>query len=231
MQTSGDFYLVFSNITMVLAAVYAFSRKLYATASISTTVGVVSTFYHLCQRHFYCILETDLSQHSSYKFLQYSDEFFVDTLVIWYILFFLEVKKEYITAVIFLTQPIFLLSILSNSGHTITIVYVTIFSILFFALVRSIILYRRIYIEFGSGIIALILLIGGFLNYYFAGVYEDKYATLHSTWHILLMLALFFIIRSKITVVRYYIILEVDKRPIKLIDVKSGEILFNYKKG
>jgi hypothetical protein len=219
MPSATDLYLLFSNVVIVIPIVYAFSRKLYAEASLLTTVGVISTLYHACQADFYCIFNSNLKHHSNDKLLQYSDEFFVDTTVIWFILFFLEFEIQYRIAVIFFVQPIFLLSVLSQSSHTPTIVLVTIFGITFFALLRSIFLYKRIYAELESGIIALILLISGFVIFYLGG--DDginEYGTLHSTWHILLMLSLLFIIRTKVTFGRYYLIFEVDKVPIKFID-------------
>ncbi len=74
--------LVVSNIALLPAIIYAKQKSLVPEFSILAIVFFVSSFYHLCQAGFVCILGIDFTT------LRLADHFFVYSALVWIVLYF-----------------------------------------------------------------------------------------------------------------------------------------------
>lgn len=197
-KPSSDLYLIFSNLAMVPAIYLSVLLVLYPEAALLTAIGVVSGIYHMCQTGFFCVYNSNIDDEEKFVLLQYSDEFFVNTGLLWFILYTLEIPINLKITFVFLSQIFFLLFVLSGKHYA----FIVIAIILLFFILLSIIylsLFRRI-LRFAllPSLIALVLLISGFIVFFFGGDPGDKhYTALHGTWHILLMIAIFFVLYIK----------------------------------
>lgn len=199
MNTNGELYLILSNIAMLPAIIYAWFRRLYAETALLITVATVSFLYHACQGNFFCIVRETSFGEQKFVILQNTDEFFVNITIIWFVMYFLNVPRDVEFAVVFTIAPILLISILSNTANTLYILIGAISVAGIVAFSYSLILNRKFRFSYIPAFIALFLLIGGSLFFYFANDpgTSDNYSSFHATWHVLLMLAVAFVLHTR----------------------------------
>ena len=196
MNSGSELYLILSNIAILPAIFYAWTRRLYPEAGLLTSVGINSFLYHSCQGNFFCIVRDTCIGETKYTTLQNSDEFHVNITIIWFIMFFLSIPRNVAIGVVFLISPIFLISISTQGPNLLFILIGTIAISGVFTAIYSFLLYRKLKFSYVSAILAFILLVSGFTIFYIGGDPNQlsNYNVYHSTWHILLMTAVFFVL-------------------------------------
>ncbi len=197
---NSSFFVVFSNLIIIPAFLLSIVFKLFHLSSIIATVGTISTIYHLCQSNLICLFDSNIENKSGYILLQYSDMFFVNTILISFIMYLLEVKKKITISVIFILQGIFLLSILSGNKYYLAINSISIICGILISICYLYLKNKSIGINLTWFIISIIIIAIGLFFYIYAGDPNDlNYNTYHSLWHIFLMGSLFTLILSKET--------------------------------
>lgn len=194
----SDLFLLLSNIAVVPAFLYAIAIKKFDSAAILATVSIVSFLYHSCQTNYFCVFNSDIPGESNFYLLQKSDEFFVTIAFVWFILYAVGIGSILTATAIFSLQGVFLLSLLSGKSYSTTIIAITIGIAAFFAIVYALIRPKRLYFVILPSFVSLALLAAGFTLFIIAGdPGETKYYLYHSFWHILLFIAVFFVLMIK----------------------------------
>ncbi len=199
MNSNSDLFLILSNVAIIPAILYSYVKRLWPETTLLTTVGIVSFLYHSCQANFYCIVRDMCPGKTKYTTLQNSDEFFVNITIIWFIMYFMRLPRNLSIAVVFAAAPVFLISIFTHGPDLLFILVGVILISGFSSIIYSILLYRHIKFSYPSAVIALIFLIIGFTIFYIGGDPDkpQNYGTYHSIWHILLMIAVFFVLKTR----------------------------------
>lgn len=214
MNSSDELYLVLSNTAILPAVVYSFFLGLWPEFSLLTALGTNSTLYHLCQGNFFCIITTSVLGQPDFYVLQKTDEFFVNIAIVYFVMYFLWIPREIILLVVFLVSPMFMMTIFSGSVYTNLILGVVIGISVFAVLIYCVFVKEEFEFSLISGILALILLITGFVFFLLGGDpnESDNYGIYHGNWHTFLMLGLFFVID-----LRYgYLQIVIDSKGIRL---------------
>jgi hypothetical protein len=191
-------FLVISNIAAIPAIVYALYRCLFPEATLIIIIAIVSFFYHMCQSDYWCLVSSDCQNKADFVIMQMMDEFFVFVVIIWFILYFFEIRLRYRIVLTFIIQTIIFIPIVRN-------VYILIFEaaiiggIIIISIIILIFLSKKsISFYIFSTIVAIILIVVGFSLFIVAGDPDDSlYPWLHSVWHILLFIAILFVLDMK----------------------------------
>ena len=192
-------FLVLSNFFVVPSLFYALFLNQIPEAAILGIIGITSTFYHLCQTGFFCITKEDCSTNDNFSLMQFADEFFVFLAILWFIAYFFGTTAKYRSlectiSFVFIAQAIVFMPLVSKSGflyYEIAIVVVSIFFFFFAAQKRTI-------IHWISFLIGILIIIAGAVLFIVGGDPGDRlYTWLHGVWHILLLVAVFFILDSR----------------------------------
>jgi hypothetical protein len=177
--------LVVSNVAFLIAAAKAFESAYYMEMCILTVLCFTSTFYHLCQAEFFCIVS--LHNH------QIMDHFFVYSSLTWMLLFFLDVKIIPRVCVFIIAQSILLPIIIKWIGSW-ALAGTIIFALI---VIASVTLFYDGIPKFDPWDLAfaLILLAIGFALHIIAGnPGEPQYPPWHSLWHLAAALSVYFVI-------------------------------------
>ena len=199
MNSSGELYLVLSNVAIIPAIVLAVFEELYDLASLFASLATVSTLYHLCQSDFYCIFISDIKGEQKYRLMQLMDEFLVSITIIWLVMFFLEIRKKIAISFLFLYIPVFLVTLLGDYSNTLLILGISITILIVSAVICAVIENNGLHISIKATIIAVILMAVGFAIFYIGGDpgITSQYNSFHGTWHVLLLMSMYFIIKIK----------------------------------
>lgn len=190
--------LVGSNIALLPAIVYAYSLGLAPELSVLAAVFVVSSVYHLCQTDVVCLLGVHFSV------FQHQDHFFVYGALVWIVLYLIGLRLPQRFAVFVWIQALLFPLILEFmsawwfSGLVVGIVVLS--AVLLVAIVtRSIPRYNLF-----SLVAAVVLTAAGFALHLVGGdpsppsetggSANKKYTIFHSLWHVLVMLAIYYVI-------------------------------------
>jgi len=183
--------LVLSNLALLPAIVVSLLNNLFPEAIVLSVLLFTSSFYHICQSGFACLYPFDA--------LQIADHFYVYTVVVWITLFFIGLKLRFRFIIAFIIQaalfPAVIVYLHSWAVAGILIGSLVVVVILILSLTMS---------DFPKidwlDLTTVILLIGGGfgLHVYAGDPGSPNYAVSHSIWHILSMIAVFFIIEMKI---------------------------------
>ena len=202
MADSDGLFLVLSNLFVLPALLYAIILGQIPEAAILGIVGLVSFFYHLCQAGFYCIVKDTCPTGKNFSILQFADEFFVFLALLWFIAYWFKfntrtVLLEMTIAFIFIAQAIVFIPLVADSGN---FIFYEI-GLIILTLVASFIwmlIWRRRRISWDGLGIALGLIIIGLILFYVAGdPGEPNYDLVHGIWHVLLFVAVFFILDTR----------------------------------
>ncbi len=201
-------FLVISNIALLPAIIYAFYLKLIPETSIISVVFIISTVYHLCQAGFICLLTID------FVTFQFSDHFFVYSLLVWIVLYAIGLPLEFRFAIFIWIQALLFPLLLEFKNTWWFGGFIIGFIVLITVLLLSLIIRAIPRINIFSLIAAVILLGIGFALHLIGGDptppshdqqhlknEEDdinhKYVWLHSLWHIFSMLAIYYVLDLK----------------------------------
>jgi hypothetical protein len=191
-------FLVLSNIAAIPAISYALYRRLWPEASILTIIAVVSFFYHLCQSDYWCIVTSDCQNNEFFAIMQTMDEFFVFIAVIWFIMYFFEIRLNYRISFTFILQSIIFIPILKDISLLIFEVVIVVIVILASIIVLFFIHKKALSFYIFSTLVAICLIAVGFSLFIIAGDPGDsQYPWIHPVWHILLFFGALFIIDMK----------------------------------
>lgn len=190
-QTYADgLALILSNLAMLPAIIVSFYYSLLPEAFVLIVLLFVSSIYHLCQSGFLCIY--------SFTSLQVADHFYVYSILIWITLYFVGLNLQCKFIIFFVIQAALLPAVMIYlhswilTGVVIAVLVVVALVVLGFFIKDFPV------IDWLDIIIVFILLGGGFSLHYVSGdPGSPNYPAGHSMWHILSMLAIFFIIECK----------------------------------
>lgn len=199
MVDSSGLFLILSNLAAIPAVVYAIYLWLLPEAAILGVAATISTMYHICQTGYGCIVRSTCPGTHSYSTMQSSDEFFVFTALIWFIMYFFQVRQNYRAATIFIAQAIIFLPVVVQFEVFIFLGSVA-GAVALLACIAVVLFLRGRMFEFYmvGALVALVLLVVAFTLFVVAGEPgTEKYTYLHSTWHILVFFAAFFVIDIK----------------------------------
>lgn len=190
-STIEGLFLVTSNLALLPAIIYSLKRKLYPEAALFISLALVSTAYHYCQSGVVCVF--------SFKALQTTDHFFVYSAMIWLVLYFVDLKLVPKYMIFILLQMGLLPSIIDyiNEGWILSAVVISVIVIIGGFIIIAI-LRGFPKCDILDLFTAVLLIGGGFFFHVYAGSPGDKnYAWSHAIWHIMSMLAIFFILEVK----------------------------------
>lgn len=179
-------FLVLSNLAILPALLYSIQYKLIPELTILFIVFVISSFYHLCQTEFYCIIP-DFKTH------QTADHFFVFTALIWVILYAFAIPLKYRISLTFIFQALILLPLIFYVNldwlSALFIGFIITILIFIFALITQQFPKFNIY----NFLIVFILITVGLILHVIGGDTSSSfYSWTHSAWHIFSMLAIYF---------------------------------------
>jgi hypothetical protein len=182
--------LVISNVGLVPGISISLYYGLFPEAAIYSVVCFISTMYHLCQANFYCFY--------SFRTLQTSDHFFVFGLLVWTVLYFINLDISTRSIVFIVIQSLLLPAVIQYLESW-WIGGILLAFMLIFTLVTLSMFTKRIPNLDLFDIIVILLLIGGgfFFHIYGGEPGSTKYWWAHSIWHFLGMLAVYFVIEMK----------------------------------
>lgn len=177
--------LVLSNFAAVPAISKAVESKNYVEACVLTVVFFISSFYHMCQAEFFCILT--VSNH------QITDHFFVYSALVELLLFFLDVEIVPKMCIFIIIQSILLPAIIKWI-HSWALAGALIGGLVIMSLL-SIFWYKIPKFDKLDVYSALVLIGVGFFFHIYAGDPGDpKYPPYHSLWHLCAFIAAYFVI-------------------------------------
>ena len=190
MASSGDLFLILSNIALLPAIFSAVRRGLLPEATILSILLAVSMAYHFCLAGVSCLFPLAT--------LREMDHFFVYSTLIWIVLYFIEPPWPIRVSAFFIGE-VFIIGFLLTYVSKTWVYGVLIGAIFLGALVLLFLVVRKIPSIDWLDLVILVVLIGvGFSLHIVAGDPGDKdYPTLHSVWHILAMLAIYFVLELK----------------------------------
>ncbi len=187
--------LVASNLALVPAVYYAVRWHLIPEVAVLAVVLAVSTFYHLCQAGFVCALGI------GFRTFQLADHFFVYGGLLWVVLFFLGLRLRFRFSILIVAQA-FAFPLLVEFSHRwwfslLVIAVVTVVALLLIAFSAADVR------DFSAAnfVAAAVLVLAGFALHLLAGDPPEpdgdrsnaaRYAWLHSLWHVLAMLAVYY---------------------------------------
>lgn len=188
METSAvaGLALILSNLALVPAIIYAAYKQYVTELVFLVLLFTSSTTYHICQADFGCVF--------TMRALQTTDHFMVYSTLVWITLFFLRLPLVTRICLLIIAQvPLLpaLVDFLDNWWIAVALVgYLVLIGII------SMVVMKRFpttnLIDF---YVAVLLLGVGFFLHVFAGTPgSENYGTLHTVWHVLAMLALFFVL-------------------------------------
>lgn len=185
-------FLVFSNVAILPAVIYAHILHLIAETALLVAVFAASTAFHMCQVEWFCF-GVELRE------LQIVDHFMVYTALVWFSLYFCGVAERPRTGITVVLFPVLLVVIIHFLGSMMdgAIVVAITVAFAFAALTYAFFVYGGIPIEWSAFVVATSLLGMGVFLHIFGGDYGDDnifYPIAHSVWHILSMLSLFWIL-------------------------------------
>jgi hypothetical protein len=197
--TPLDNFTTFSNLFVIPAIVFSLYKRLWATASILTTLGAVSLIYHACQTDLFCLFESEVAGQQDYFLLQVLDEVNVYLTIVWFILFFLEINYHLRATALLLSYPVFALTFVSDSDYDDVINWMVVGVVIVCAVVYNIYNDRGIRIGTVSLSLAIVFIVVGLVMFFNSSNFEDgdNYNLFHGLWHMFLFLALFLLIFSK----------------------------------
>jgi hypothetical protein len=185
-------FLVLSNVAIFPAIFYAYVRQLFAETALLLAVLAASTAFHLCQVEWFCF---GVALHA----LQVTDHFMVYTALVWFSLYFAGAAERTRTAITIATMAIMLPVILTFIGSWLSggiIVAITlVLSVV--VLTYAIHVYGGPPVAWGAFVVAMGLLAAGVFLHVFGGDFGPdnwKYPVAHSVWHVLSMLALYYVL-------------------------------------
>ncbi len=183
-------FLILSNLALLFAIGFSIKRQLLPETTILGILMSVSITYHFCQTGISCLFPLDT--------LREMDHFFVYSTLIWIVLYFIEPPWPIRISVFFLAQVFifpFLLTFLETNWVAGVLIGVIVVGALF---LLFIVVQRIPNIDWLDLLIAAILLGVGFALHITAGDPEgSNYSVPHSIWHILSMLAIYFVLEIK----------------------------------
>lgn len=182
--------LLLSHLALIPSIYYTILLRALPEFTILIVLFFESTFYHLCQGGWFCVIEFDVHQRA--------DHFFVYTTLIWILLFFLGLKLQIRISITFVIQGLifpFLLFYIHSTWLGIAL-FVMFFVLFLFVAGVWIKTFPRMY--WINLIILVVLLGGGFSFFVIAGEPgEENYAWTHTIWHICILLSIYFILDLK----------------------------------
>lgn len=186
-------FLVLSNVAIFPAIFYAYYvRQLVAETALLLAVMAVSTAFHLCQVEWFCF---GVDLHA----LQVTDHFMVYTALVWFSLYFAGAAERARTAITIATMAIMLPVILTFIGSWLSggiIIAITL-------VLSVVVLTYAIHVNggppvaWGAFVVAMGLMAAGVFLHVFGGDFGPdnwKYPVAHSVWHVLSMLALYYVL-------------------------------------
>lgn len=190
--TVGGVFLVLSNLALLPALWYAVRANLFVEFGLLAAVFMASTAFHICQSAFFCFGVSLFS-------LQVSDHLLVFLAIIHFSLYVVNASLVARTAITFVATPIILPVVVTFlhdfvSGAIAISVAVVAAAIMFVIIIT---INGRIYLDWKSVIIAVVLMAGGIALHLVGGDFSEdntKYFSLHSAWHVASMIALLFVL-------------------------------------
>lgn len=195
-MSSTDF-VIWSNLSALLAISYAFSLGEFHATGLTSISMIISIMYHYCQTGRGCIA-TPKACYNDYTFWQWADEFFVFLLIIFYIAYTLKLTRGgrnsfWVVFFFIVSLPFIFLTLIFNINFWICELVLILVGLGLF--VVSFLYQKKKFAALLSLLVAIGLVIGGFIVFYFGGNPGDsRYETLHGIWHILIYLAAFFLL-------------------------------------
>lgn len=189
-QVAEGIYLIVSNAALIPAITLALYYYLYAEAVVLGVLLYSSSVYHLCQAQFYCIFPLQV--------LQESDHYFVYSTLLWISLYFAGLNLTERFCIYYFFQAFLYPTILRFMKDTvfIIVIIVIIIGITIFAIIF--IVQRFPKFSFWEYFITAALIGSGLALHIYAKEPENStYPIAHATWHVLIMLAIIFIIQIR----------------------------------
>lgn len=184
--------LVLSHVALFPAILYAYWRRLFVETSLLIAVLVASVAFHVCQVGWFCF---GLDLHA----LQLTDHFMVYTALLWFSLYFVGAAERVRTAVTIAAMAIVLPVIATFIGSWMSgaIIVALVLVIATLVLLGVYFAHGGPPIAWASLLVAMVLLGAGVVLHVIGGDFGPdnwKYPVAHSLWHVLAMLALFYIL-------------------------------------
>jgi hypothetical protein len=182
--------------------------------SILVTLFLTSTLFHLCQVGAFCL---DLQAND----WQRADHFVVYLALIWFAMYFVGIAEKTRVAVVFFLLPVLLLLVSKHLNEMlVTIIVVAVVAALVILGIEFALFRNGVWdVQWGALFTTGIYLTAGVVLHLVGGDYVDGkgiYPLYHSLWHVLAMVALFFILSSRDEV-------RVPAKPRKEKKRKKGE--------
>ncbi len=205
LSTFGALFVILSNVAMIPAAAVAISLREYYVGIYIAISYFMSLLYHMCLAELYCI--------GSLPLLHILDNYFATSLIpvlAVYLAGFSDVPYSKFTprhissqgagqAILLIEQAIMLAIVIQWIGNTgVIVVWVTVSIFVpltvkwvwFDGLIGVVASYRWWYL-----VVGLVFSVGGFVAFFLGE--NSIYGTVHGVWHILISVAVFFIVISK----------------------------------
>ena len=185
-------FLVLSNVAIVPAILYAHIRHLIPEMALLTAVLAASTAFHMCQVEWFCF-GVELRE------LQIVDHFMVYTALVWFSLYFAGVAERPRTGITIGVAPVMLVAIVHFIGTLMDGAIIVALVLVLTVLALTYAFYARggPPVAWGALVVSMGLLAAGVFLHVFGGDFGPsnvKYPVAHSIWHILSMLALYYVI-------------------------------------
>lgn len=178
--------LVLSNLALAPAIMYSAYKEYIPEMVILIALFIASTTYHMCQADFGCVYTMTA--------LQTTDHFFVYSTLVWITFFFLRLPLIARFSLLVVVQ-LFLLPALVDFLDNWWIAFALVMYLVVIG-VTSILIRKKFPTTNWIDLYFAVLFIGvGFFLHVYAGdPGSEGYGTLHTVWHILAMLAVFFVL-------------------------------------
>jgi hypothetical protein len=190
MTVTGGVFLVLSNIFLFPVILISLIYGLIPEATISIVVFLESTTYHVCQAGWFCLF--------TFNAHQTSDHFFVFSLLVWFVFYFIGIRLKYRVGLFMLAQGA-LLPALIDLLHSWWVGGTLLVAMVLVGMVGiSMIVPNRFKLHMADFLIAVFLVGGGFFFHVYAGdPGAVHYEWSHSIWHALGMLGPYFIVEAR----------------------------------
>ncbi len=190
--TAGGVALVLTNLALLPALWYAVRANLFVEFGLLSAVFMASTAFHICQASFFCF-------GVSLFALQVTDHLLVFLAIVHFSLYVVNASLVARTAITFVATPIILPVVVTFlhdfvSGAIAITVAVVAAAIMFVIIIT---INGRIYLDWKSVVIVVILMAGGIALHLVGGDFSadnNLYPALHSAWHVAAMVALLFVL-------------------------------------